>query len=465
MKQRRDLLRSGTWCCCWARSTSPAARPSWRCASGRRADYTRVTIESDAPLRSTQIFVDQPAAPGGGHRRPGTRARRCANWSAKIRPTIPTSPAARRPVRAGRGAPGVRPEAAGRAAGLHAGAGGRLPAPPGVRPVSRSSRSRSAGGADRRAHARRRPARCRAARRDPLGELIAARQPAPLRRPGCRHRRGHRPASPAPHRPRRRPPPPASRTDRLIIVALDPGHGGEDPGAIGPGGTREKDVVLQIARRLRDRINAAAQRQSHARLPDARRRLLRALHVRVQKARRVQADLFVASTPMPSSRPSARGASVFALSQSGASQHAPRAGWPTRKTRPTWSAASTSGGHDAQVPRAMLDMSTTAQINDSLKLGSAMLGEIGSVGTPAQARRSNRPASRCSRRRTFPACWSRPPSSATPKKKRGCAATTTRTAGRRADARHPALLRQEPAAGAQPAPLSPAQPAILPCRR
>src|ERR671921_645703 len=48
------------------------------------------------------------------------------------------------------------------------------------------------------------------------------------------------------------------KTDRLIIIALDPGHGGEDPGAVGPRGTREKDVVLQVAHRLRDRINGSA---------------------------------------------------------------------------------------------------------------------------------------------------------------------------------------------------------------
>ena len=81
---------------------------------------------------------------------------------------------------------------------------------------------------------------------DPLGELIARQ----LERPPARRRR-RRPRNPAsaPRAPQ--------KTDRLIIVALDPGHGGEDPGAIGPGGTREKDVVLQIAHRLRERINAS----------------------------------------------------------------------------------------------------------------------------------------------------------------------------------------------------------------
>jgi len=166
------------------------------------------------------------------------------------------------------------------------------------------------------------------------------------------------------------------KTDRLVIVALDPGHGGEDPGAIGPGGTREKDVVLQIALRLRDRINQQ---------PNMRAFLTRdadffvPLHIRVQKARRVQADLFISihADAFFTDRP--QGASVFALSDKGASSSAAR--WMADKEN----SADLVGGinakaKDTQVQRALLDMSTTAQINDSLKLGSAMLGEIGSIG-------------------------------------------------------------------------------------
>ena len=166
------------------------------------------------------------------------------------------------------------------------------------------------------------------------------------------------------------------KTDRLVIVALDPGHGGEDPGAVGPGGTREKDVVLQIAHRLRDRINQQ---------PNMRAYLTRdadffvPLHVRVQKARRVQADLFISihADAFFTARP--QGASVFALSEKGASSSAAR--WIADKEN----SADLVGGinvkaKDAQVQKALLDMSTTAQINDSLKLGSAMLGEIGNVG-------------------------------------------------------------------------------------
>lgn len=167
-----------------------------------------------------------------------------------------------------------------------------------------------------------------------------------------------------------------ARMDRLVIVALDPGHGGEDPGAIGPGGTREKDVVLQIAHRLRDRINQQ---------PNMRAYLTRdadffvPLHVRVQKARSVQADLFISLHADAFFTDVPQGASVFALSEKGASSSAAR--WLANKEN----SADLVGGinakaKDAQVQRAMFDMSTTAQINDSMKLGSAMLGEMGNVG-------------------------------------------------------------------------------------
>ncbi|MEP6970165.1 MAG: N-acetylmuramoyl-L-alanine amidase, partial [Betaproteobacteria bacterium] len=177
-----------------------------------------------------------------------------------------------------------------------------------------------------------------------------------------------------------------ARTDRLIIVALDPGHGGEDPGAIGPGGTREKDVVLRLAHQLRERIDGLtvggnAMRAYLTRDADFFVPLL----VRVQKARRVQADLFVSLHADAFFTPRPQGASVFALSQGGASSSAAR--WMADKENK----ADLIGGvnvasRDAEVQRAMLDMSTTAQIKDSLKLGSAMLNEIGRVGKLHKAR-------------------------------------------------------------------------------
>jgi N-acetylmuramoyl-L-alanine amidase len=172
------------------------------------------------------------------------------------------------------------------------------------------------------------------------------------------------------------PPSVQGKIDRLIVVAIDPGHGGEDPGASGPSGLHEKDVVLQIALQLRDRINA---------MPNMRAMLTRdsdffvPLHERVRKAQRVQADLFVSIHADAFITPQARGASVFALSQGGASSAAAR--WMANREN----AADAIGGvnvkaKDAAVLRALLDMSTTAQIRDSLRLGGEVLGQIGRVG-------------------------------------------------------------------------------------
>ena len=169
-------------------------------------------------------------------------------------------------------------------------------------------------------------------------------------------------------------------TDRLIIVALDAGHGGEDPGAIGPGGTQEKDVVLKLAYLLRDRINAANVKGSPMRAFLTRDAdYFVPLHVRVQKARRVQADLFVSLHADAFFTPEPQGASVFALSQGGASSSAAR--WMAAKENK----ADLIGGLNVkakgiEVQSTLLDMSTTAQIVDSLKLGGSLLGEVGRVG-------------------------------------------------------------------------------------
>jgi len=162
---------------------------------------------------------------------------------------------------------------------------------------------------------------------------------------------------------------------RTRLIAIDPGHGGEDPGAIGPGGTREKDVALQIARRLKAKIDAQ---------PNLRAYLTRdgdyfvPLHVRVQKARRVKADLFVSIHADAWVKPSARGASVFALSERGATSTAAR--WLADKEN----AADLIGGinlgsQNKQVAQVLLDLSTTAQINDSLKVGGQVLNQLKTV--------------------------------------------------------------------------------------
>jgi N-acetylmuramoyl-L-alanine amidase len=169
-------------------------------------------------------------------------------------------------------------------------------------------------------------------------------------------------------------------TDRLIVVAIDAGHGGEDPGAIGPNGTKEKDVVLQIALKLRDRINASQVKGSPMRAYLTRDAdYFVPLHVRVQKARKVQADLFVSVHADAFFTPSAQGASVFALSHGAASSSAAR--WmASQENKADLIGGMNFGVKDSQVQQALLDMSTSAQIKDSMNLGGAILREIGNVG-------------------------------------------------------------------------------------
>jgi N-acetylmuramoyl-L-alanine amidase len=163
-----------------------------------------------------------------------------------------------------------------------------------------------------------------------------------------------------------------SDVQRIVTVAIDPGHGGEDPGAVGKGGTLEKTVTLAIARRLREMIMAeSGMRAALTRDGD----FFVPLRTRVAKARAVQADLFVSIHADAWIRPDARGSSVFALSENGASSTA--AAWMARREND----ADLVGGinlatHDRQLARVLLDLSTTAQINDSLKLGGSVLREL-----------------------------------------------------------------------------------------
>lgn len=163
--------------------------------------------------------------------------------------------------------------------------------------------------------------------------------------------------------------------DRLVTITLDPGHGGEDPGAVGRGGSYEKNVTLAVAKRLKAKIDAE---------PNMRAVLTRdsdffvPLHIRVQKARRIQSDLFVSIHADAFINPEARGSSVFVLSERGASSSAAR--YLAQKEN----AADLIGGvnidvKDPMLARTLLDLSQTATINDSLKLGKSVLGELGGI--------------------------------------------------------------------------------------
>ncbi len=164
---------------------------------------------------------------------------------------------------------------------------------------------------------------------------------------------------------------------RPIIVAVDAGHGGDDSGARGPSGTNEKDVTLAIARKLKERID---------REPNMRAVLIRdgdyfiPLQMRVQKARRINADLFVSVHADAFIKPHARGSSVFALSERGATSVAAR--WLAKREND----ADLIGGvnldvKDPYLKQTLLDLSQTATINDSLKLGKAVLSELGEINT------------------------------------------------------------------------------------
>ncbi|MFL6581259.1 MAG: N-acetylmuramoyl-L-alanine amidase [Burkholderiales bacterium] len=162
---------------------------------------------------------------------------------------------------------------------------------------------------------------------------------------------------------------------RLIMVAIDAGHGGEDPGARGRTGTHEKHVTLAIARKLKVLVDEE---------PNMRGMLIRdgdyfiPLVTRVMKARKIQADLFVSIHADAYVKPHARGSSVFALSERGATSAA--AGWLARKENE----ADLIGGvnidvADPTLKQVLIDLSQTATINDSLKLAKAVLGELGGV--------------------------------------------------------------------------------------
>jgi N-acetylmuramoyl-L-alanine amidase len=165
--------------------------------------------------------------------------------------------------------------------------------------------------------------------------------------------------------------------DRLVTIMLDPGHGGEDPGAIGKAGTYEKNVTLEVARRLKARIDAE---------PNMRAVLTRdsdffvPLQMRVQKARRIQSDLFLSIHADAWIKPDAKGSSVFVLSEKGASSTQARL-LAQKENQADLIGGVNLGNKDMFLARTLLDLSQTGTINDSLKLGKYLLGELGAINT------------------------------------------------------------------------------------
>ncbi|HQR60841.1 MAG TPA: N-acetylmuramoyl-L-alanine amidase [Methylophilaceae bacterium] len=166
-----------------------------------------------------------------------------------------------------------------------------------------------------------------------------------------------------------------SEVMRLVTIAIDAGHGGEDPGARGATGTHEKDVTLSIAKRLKAMVDAE---------PNMRGVLTRdgdffiPLHGRVIKARKLQADLFVSIHADAFVRPEARGSSVFALSERGASSASARY-LAKRENESDLIGGVSLDDKDPYLARTLLDLSQTATISDSLKLAKAVLGHLGEI--------------------------------------------------------------------------------------
>ncbi len=172
-------------------------------------------------------------------------------------------------------------------------------------------------------------------------------------------------------------PEPRNAARRMVTIVIDPGHGGEDPGAIGARGSREKHVTLTVGRKLKALIDAE---------PGMRAVLTRdgdyfvPLHVRVDKARRVKADLFVSVHADAFIKPHARGSSVFALSERGATSAAAR--WlANRENESDLIGGVNLDVKDRYLAQTLLDLSQTATISDSLKLGKLVLSELGGINT------------------------------------------------------------------------------------
>lgn len=166
-----------------------------------------------------------------------------------------------------------------------------------------------------------------------------------------------------------------TRTKKQFVIALDPGHGGRDPGAIGKRGTREKDIALAVAKKMKTLINRTSGYRAVLTRDGDRYVTLRN---RVKKAREARADIFISLHADSFHKSNVKGASVYALSLSGASSEAAR--WIAKKEN----ASDLIGGislddKDDLIASVLLDLSQTATIQDSLELGSDVLSHISKV--------------------------------------------------------------------------------------
>ena len=389
---RRRLLQAGTLAFLLGRQQIAFGASVVAVRVWPAPDYSRVTLESDKPLKTTQTFIPNPprlAVDIQGMQLTNT----LKELAVKVQPDDPNIAS----IRIGQNSPNVVRMVLDLKQAANPQVFTLKPVPPyqhrlvldlypaqELDPLAQLIQERLPGSSELAANTAA-AAAAPAHDDDPLSQLIAQRQtaqtaqaepsaPATAAPPSAPAQVGAAPAQPAQPAPSTKT---AGPTERIIIVALDPGHGGEDPGAIGPRGTREKDIVLKIALLLRQRINATRINGNPMRAFLTRDAdFFVPLATRVSKARRVQADLFISIHADAFTKPSAKGASVFALSPKGASSAAAR--WLADKENQ----ADLIGGvnvtsKNKAVQNAVLDMSTTAQIRDSLHLGSAVLSHIG----------------------------------------------------------------------------------------
>ena len=389
---RRRLLQAGTLAFLLGRQQIAFGASVVAVRVWPAPDYSRVTLESDKPLKTTQTFIPNPprlAVDIQGMQLTNT----LKELAVKVQPDDPNIAS----IRIGQNSPNVVRMVLDLKQAANPQVFTLKPVPPyqhrlvldlypaqELDPLAQLIQERLPGSSELAANTTA-PAADPAHDDDPLSQLIAQRQtaqtaqaepaaPATAAPPSAPAQVAAAPAQPAQPAPSTKT---AGPTERIIIVALDPGHGGEDPGAIGPRGTREKDIVLKIALLLRQRINATRINGNPMRAFLTRDAdFFVPLATRVSKARRVQADLFISIHADAFTKPSAKGASVFALSPKGASSAAAR--WLADKENQ----ADLIGGvnvtsKNKAVQNAVLDMSTTAQIRDSLHLGSAVLSHIG----------------------------------------------------------------------------------------
>ena len=391
---RRRLLQAGTLAFLLGRQQIAFGASVVAVRVWPAPDYSRVTLESDKPLKTTQTFIPNPprlAVDIQGMQLTNT----LKELAVKVQPDDPNIAS----IRIGQNSPNVVRMVLDLKQAANPQVFTLKPVPPyqhrlvldlypaqELDPLAQLIQERLPGSSELAANTTATATAAAPAHDDdPLSQLIAQRQtaqtaqaepsaPATAAPPSAPAQVAAAPAQPAQPAPSTKT---AGPTERIIIVALDPGHGGEDPGAIGPRGTREKDIVLKIALLLRQRINATRINGNPMRAFLTRDAdFFVPLATRVSKARRVQADLFISIHADAFTKPSAKGASVFALSPKGASSAAAR--WLADKENQ----ADLIGGvnvtsKNKAVQNAVLDMSTTAQIRDSLHLGSAVLSHIG----------------------------------------------------------------------------------------